>query len=181
DPDYEALEDDPHELAKARADNRFRVWLDNSVANHKLPGYAIVTLSLKPEGGPPGDATARQMDAIADLAERYSFGEIRVGHEQNLARPHVAQLDLPALWRAPGRHAKRHWHRRPPPPPPSRLLQPGRRARDPRGPRHRAPLQGPRLGPQSRTAAHQHLRLHQCLRSPSHRAHRHPRHREERR
>jgi len=99
-PDYEALEDNPPELAKARADNRFRVWLDNSVANHKLPGYAIVTLSLKPEAGPPGDATARQMDAIADLAERYSFGEIRVGHEQNLALPHVAQRDLPALWRA---------------------------------------------------------------------------------
>jgi sulfite reductase (NADPH) hemoprotein beta-component len=99
-PGYEALEDNPPELAQARADNRFRVWLDNSVANHKLPGYAIVTLSLKPEGGPPGDATAQQMDAIADLAERYSFGEIRVGHEQNLALPHVAQRDLPALWRA---------------------------------------------------------------------------------
>src|SRR5262249_54039298 len=100
-PDYEALEDDPPGLAKARADNRFRVWLDNSVTNHKLPGYAIVTLSLKPEGGgPPGDAKAEQMDAIADLAERYSFGEIRVGHEQNLALPHVAQRDLPALWRA---------------------------------------------------------------------------------
>jgi sulfite reductase (NADPH) hemoprotein beta-component len=99
-PEYEALEDNPSELAKARADNRFRVWLDNSVSNHKLPGYAIVTLSLKPEGAPPGDATAQQMDAIADLAERYSFGEIRVGHEQNLALPHVAQRDLPALWHA---------------------------------------------------------------------------------
>jgi sulfite reductase (NADPH) hemoprotein beta-component len=99
-PDYEALEDNPPELAQARADKRFRVWLDNSVANHKLAGYAIVTLSLKPEGEPPGDATAQQMDAIADLAERYSFGEIRVGHEQNLALPHVAQRDLPALWRA---------------------------------------------------------------------------------
>jgi sulfite reductase (NADPH) hemoprotein beta-component len=99
-PDYEALEDDPPELAKARADKRFRVWLDNSVSNHKLPGYAIVTLSLKPEGAPPGDATAQQMDAITELAERYSFGEIRVGHEQNLALPHVAQRDLPALWRA---------------------------------------------------------------------------------
>jgi sulfite reductase (NADPH) hemoprotein beta-component len=99
-PDYEALEDDPPELAKARADKRFRVWLDNSVSNHKLPGYAIVTLSLKPEGAPPGDATAQQMDAIAELAERYSFGEIRVAHEQNLALPHVAQRDLPALWRA---------------------------------------------------------------------------------
>jgi sulfite reductase (NADPH) hemoprotein beta-component len=99
-PDYEELADNPPELAKARADNRFRVWLNNSVSNHKLPGYAIVTLSLKPEGAPPGDATAQQMDAIADLAERYSFGEIRVGHEQNLALPHVAQRDLPALWRA---------------------------------------------------------------------------------
>src|SRR5262249_19185472 len=99
-PEYEALEDNPPELAQARADHRFRVWLDNSVANHKLAGYAIVTLSLKPEGGPPGDATAQQMDAFADLAERYSFGEIRVGHGQNLALPHVAQRDLPALWRA---------------------------------------------------------------------------------
>ena len=62
---------------------------DNSVANHKVPGYSIVTLSLKPEGRPPGDATAEQMDAIADLADRYSFGEIRVGHEQNLVLPHV--------------------------------------------------------------------------------------------
>jgi sulfite reductase (NADPH) hemoprotein beta-component len=73
--------------------------MGNSVANHKIPGYAIVTLSLKPEGGTPGDATAAQMDAIADLADRYSFGEIRVGHEQNLVLPHVAQRDLPALWR----------------------------------------------------------------------------------
>jgi sulfite reductase (NADPH) hemoprotein beta-component len=100
-PDHELLDDNPPELRKARTeDKRFRLWLDNSVANHKLPGHAIVTLSLKPEGEPPGDATARQMDAIADLADRYSFGEIRVGHEQNLALPHVAQRDLPALWRA---------------------------------------------------------------------------------
>jgi sulfite reductase (NADPH) hemoprotein beta-component len=100
-PDYEALEDDPQELSKARnEDRRFRSWLDNSVFNHNRPGYAIVTLSLKPVGEPPGDATAPQMDAIADLADRYSFGEIRVGHEQNLVLPHVAQRDLPALWRA---------------------------------------------------------------------------------
>ena len=100
-PDYQPLADDPPELRQARdADRRFRAWLDNSVFNHKRPGYAIVTLSLKPVGGPPGDATAPQMDAIADLADRYSFGEIRVGHEQNLVLPHVAQRDLPALWRA---------------------------------------------------------------------------------
>jgi sulfite reductase (NADPH) hemoprotein beta-component len=100
-PDYERLEDSSPELAAARrVDRQFDAWVGNSVANHKEPGYAIVTLSLKPEGGTPGDATAAQMEAIADLADRYSFGEIRVGHEQNLVLPHVAQRDLPALWRA---------------------------------------------------------------------------------
>jgi sulfite reductase (NADPH) hemoprotein beta-component len=99
-PAYEALDDGPPELAEAhRADRDFDAWMGNSVANHKAAGYAIVTLSLKPEGGTPGDATAEQMDAIADLADRYSFGEIRVGHEQNLVLPHVAQRDLPELWR----------------------------------------------------------------------------------
>ncbi len=100
-PKYERLDDNPPQLAQARrADSRFDAWVGNAVANHKVPGYAIVTLSLKPEGGTPGDATAAQMDAIADLADRYSFGEIRVGHEQNLALPQVAQRDLPGLWRA---------------------------------------------------------------------------------
>jgi sulfite reductase (NADPH) hemoprotein beta-component len=100
-PSYERLDDGPAELTGTRrADRRFDAWVDNSVANHKAAGYAIVTLSLKPEGGTPGDATAEQMDALADLADRYSFGEIRVGHEQNLVLPHVAQRDLPALWRA---------------------------------------------------------------------------------
>jgi sulfite reductase (NADPH) hemoprotein beta-component len=100
-PDYERLEDDPPELAAARrADRTFDGWMGNSVANHKVPGYAIVTLSLKPDGGTPGDATAVQMEAIADLADLHSFGEIRVGHEQNLVLPHVAQRDLPQVWRA---------------------------------------------------------------------------------
>jgi len=99
-PHYERLADNPPELAAARkADQAFDTWMINSVFNHKVPGYAIVTLSLKPEGGTPGDATAAQMDALADLADRYSFGEIRVGHEQNLVLPHVAQRDLLALWR----------------------------------------------------------------------------------
>ena len=99
-PDYERLEDSPRALAEARrTDHAFDTWVGNSVTNHKVPGYCIVTLSLKPEGGTPGDATAEQMDAIADLADRYSFGEIRVGHEQNLVLPHVAQRDLPELWR----------------------------------------------------------------------------------
>ena len=98
-PVYEKLPHMPEELKKAAHDPDFEAWRKNSVALHKVPGYAIVTLSLKPVGGPPGDATAEQMDAVADLADRYSFGEIRVGHEQNLALPHVARRDLPALWR----------------------------------------------------------------------------------
>jgi sulfite reductase (NADPH) hemoprotein beta-component len=98
-PHYETLTDSPPELAAARrADRAFDTWLGNSVSNHKIPGYAIVTVSLKPEGGTPGDATAVQMDALADLADRYSFGEVRVGHEQNVVLPHVAQRDLFAVW-----------------------------------------------------------------------------------
>ncbi|MBY0382893.1 MAG: nitrite/sulfite reductase [Xanthobacteraceae bacterium] len=98
-PAYEKLADDPSELRAAAAEPHFEGWRKNSVSPHKVPGYSIVTISLKPVGAPPGDASAKQMDALADLADRYSFGEIRVGHEQNLALPHVAQRDLPALWR----------------------------------------------------------------------------------
>ncbi|WP_339030694.1 nitrite/sulfite reductase [Bradyrhizobium symbiodeficiens] len=99
-PAYEKLPHMPDELRQAAADPEFEAWRKNSVAPHKMQGYSIVTISLKPIGGPPGDATAEQMDALADLADRYSFGEIRVGHEQNLALPHVAKRDLPALWKA---------------------------------------------------------------------------------
>ncbi|AMN41567.1 nitrite/sulfite reductase [Rhodoplanes sp. Z2-YC6860] len=100
-PAYERLANGPVELQRAQSIKpQFARWFRNSVSQHKVPGYAIVTLSLKPEGGPPGDATAEQMDAIADLADRYSFGEIRVGHEQNIVLPHVPQRDLPALWEA---------------------------------------------------------------------------------
>jgi sulfite reductase (NADPH) hemoprotein beta-component len=99
-PAYQRLADNPPELKAAESDPEFGRWRRSAVAPHRVPGYAIVTLSLKPVGGPPGDATAAQMDAIADIAERYSFGEIRVGHEQNLVLPNVAQRDLPELWRA---------------------------------------------------------------------------------
>jgi sulfite reductase (NADPH) hemoprotein beta-component len=99
-PDYETLDDDPPELAVARASDRnFATWFDNSVRPHKQAGYAIVTLSLKPIGTTPGDCTADQMDKLAGIADRYSFSEVRVGHEQNLALPHVRQRDLPALSR----------------------------------------------------------------------------------
>ena len=99
-PAYEKLPHMPDELRKAAQDPKFEAWRANSVFPHKAQGYAIVVISLKPVGGPPGDATADQMDALADLADKYSFGEIRVGHEQNLALPHVARRDLPALWKA---------------------------------------------------------------------------------
>jgi sulfite reductase (NADPH) hemoprotein beta-component len=99
-PLYEKLPHMPDELKKAAQDPLFERWRRNSVFTHKVQGYSIVTLSLKPVGGPPGDATADQMDALADLADKYSFGEIRVGHEQNLALPHVAKRDLPVLWKA---------------------------------------------------------------------------------
>ncbi len=99
-PTYEKLANSPPELTRALSNSAFAQWHANSVAPHREPGYAIVVVSLKPLGGTPGDATAAQMDAIADLADRYSFGEVRVGHEQNLVLPSVAQRDLPALWKA---------------------------------------------------------------------------------
>ncbi|WP_426439729.1 nitrite/sulfite reductase [Bradyrhizobium genosp. P] len=99
-PAYEKLPHMPDELKQAAHDPLFERWRKNSVSAHKVQGYSIVTLSLKPVGGPPGDATADQMDAVADLADKYSFGEIRVGHEQNLALPHVAKRDLPVLFKA---------------------------------------------------------------------------------
>lgn len=99
-PDFAPLADKPAELVEALKDERFAAWHRNSIHRHKKPGYAIATISLKPIGAPPGDATADQMDLIADLADRYGFREIRVGHEQNLCLPNVAQKDLPALWAA---------------------------------------------------------------------------------
>ncbi len=84
--------------AKRRQDPAFARWADTSVTAHKRPGYGVVTLSLKPTGGVPGDATSDQMDAVADLADRFSFGEVRVSHEQNLVLAHVRRADLHALW-----------------------------------------------------------------------------------
>lgn len=90
---------------RALADNRaFARWVERNVAEHRHPAYGIVTLSLKKTGVPPGDATAEQMDAVADLAERFSAGEIRVSHEQNLILPHVARQDLFAVWSAARAH-----------------------------------------------------------------------------
>ena len=81
-----------------RSDPAFALWVDQNVHPHKQPGYAIATISLKPPGGIPGDATADQMDLIADLAERFAHDEIRVTHSQNLVLAHVRKADLHALW-----------------------------------------------------------------------------------
>ena len=80
-----------------RADSALDRFVQRNLSPHKQPGYGIVTLSLKPIGAPPGDATADQMDAVAELAKRFSFDEIRVSHEQNLVLPHVRLDDLPEL------------------------------------------------------------------------------------
>jgi sulfite reductase (NADPH) hemoprotein beta-component len=77
----------------------FASWYKRNVHPHKIPGYVAVTLSLKKTGVPPGDVTSEQMEAIASLADRYSFGELRVSHEQNLVLADVRQRDLAALWR----------------------------------------------------------------------------------
>jgi sulfite reductase (NADPH) hemoprotein beta-component len=89
-PAFEALADD---MPKGDAD-----WLKTNVAKHRAPGYAIATISLKPIGGVPGDATHEQMDALAELMDRFGIAEIRVSHEQNLVLPHVRQKDLPAIF-----------------------------------------------------------------------------------
>jgi sulfite reductase (NADPH) hemoprotein beta-component len=83
-----------------RSDPDFAVWLDQNVVAHKQPGYAIVNVSLKPAGGIPGDASADQIDLLADLGQRFSFDELRVTHAQNIVLPHVAIRDLKAVWTA---------------------------------------------------------------------------------
>jgi len=99
DPAYKTLSDEPAELTSARAENAaFARWLQRNVRAHKQAGYAIVTLTLKQKGTPPGDVTAEQMDQIAMLADKYSFGEIRSTHQQNLVLADVEQSELFALW-----------------------------------------------------------------------------------
>ena len=82
-----------------KADPQFALWVQQNVKPHKNPDYGMVTISLKPIGGIPGDASDAQMDIIADIAEEYAFDEIRVSHEQNLILPHVALADLEAVYR----------------------------------------------------------------------------------
>ena len=88
---------DAYEAAR-NADPLFRSWADTNLAPHRNDQYAIVTISLKAHGATPGDATAEQMDAMADLAERFGHDALRVSHEQNIILPHVHKSDLPALY-----------------------------------------------------------------------------------
>jgi sulfite reductase (NADPH) hemoprotein beta-component len=98
-PPFELLPDTRVDVARERIlDAAYGEWLDNNVTAHRQSGYASITVSLKPIGKPPGDASAEQMDAVADLAERYSFDELRVTHEQNLVLPHVRVVDLRAVY-----------------------------------------------------------------------------------
>lgn len=83
-----------------RDESGYEEWLSRNTAPHKRNDYAMVTISLKPIGGIPGDATDKQMEAVADIAECFAFDEIRVSHEQNLVLPHVARAELPEVYRA---------------------------------------------------------------------------------
>ncbi len=100
-PAFEKLSRWSARFEEARTGNKdFAQWVRTNIAAHRVDGYAIVNISLKPVGGIPGDASAEQMDVAADLAEKYSFGEVRVSHAQNLVLPHVKRDDLFAVWQA---------------------------------------------------------------------------------
>lgn len=100
-PAYEALETGDARVEQWRQlDTKFADWYANNTVEHRQPGYRIVNVSLKEHGVAPGDATDQQMDAIADIAEQYSLGEIRVTHEQNLVLADVREQDLLEVWRA---------------------------------------------------------------------------------
>ena len=98
-PAFRNAGDETYETAR-RADPAFRAWSDTNLAPHKVEGYTIVSISLKKPGTTPGDATAHQMRVMADLAERFGHGELRISHEQNVILPHVHKSDLPVLYSA---------------------------------------------------------------------------------
>jgi sulfite reductase (NADPH) hemoprotein beta-component len=98
DPALSPLEEDAGYRARLADDKAFAAWARRNVRAHRVPGYASVLLSLKPYGVAPGDLTADQFDAVADLADRYSFGEVRSTHEQNIVLASVREADLVALW-----------------------------------------------------------------------------------
>jgi len=98
-PAFKTAPTDGYEAALL-ANPAFRSWTDTNLVAHKAPGYAIVQVSIKKHGATPGDATSDQMRVLADLAERYGHGELRISHEQNVILPHVHKSDLPAVYQA---------------------------------------------------------------------------------
>ena len=101
DPAFETLENDPPEFRQARISNpAFDEWVRTNTHPHRIPGYISAVVSCKPAGGIPGDVTSDQIDTLADLSERYSFGELRVSHFQNAVLAHVRQDKLHDLWTA---------------------------------------------------------------------------------
>ncbi len=99
DPDYQSLSDSPPELIEnLQRDILFAAWHTQNVRPHKKSGYAIVTLCFKETGVAPGDVTDRQLELIADLADQYSFGEVRISHHQNIVMADVRQDQLFELW-----------------------------------------------------------------------------------
>ena len=184
-PDYPLREGAAETLAADRLrDPSFDRWVRLNVSAHKQPGYAIVTLSCKPTGVPPGDVDDRQMEAVAGWAEAYGFGEVRISHQQNFVLPDVAANALHDLWRSarvlglgtanrnlatdiiccPGR----------------RLLLTGQCQVDSGRGGHSATSRRPGLPPRSRRDRHQHIRLHERLRPPPRGSYRHSRGRQER-
>jgi sulfite reductase (NADPH) hemoprotein beta-component len=100
-PAYLNAEQADTDLSRARlSEPRFNAWVKHNVTGHQRAGYSAVTISLKPHNIAPGDATSEQMDAVADLADLFSFGQVRVSHHQNLVLADVARRDLFALWEA---------------------------------------------------------------------------------
>ncbi len=98
-PPYASLSDQPEALNSALSENAlFASWYEQNVKAHKQPGYSIVTVSLKETGVAPGDVTDQQLDYLAELAQQYSFGEVRITHHQNIVLADVRQDQLPELW-----------------------------------------------------------------------------------
>ncbi|AOS98070.1 Sulfite reductase [Microbulbifer aggregans] len=106
-PDYkqfDGAESDTALHAEAAEDRAFSRWLERNTFPHRVPGYRAVKLSTKPTGVPPGDVTDRQLDAIAELADAFSFGEARITHDQNAVLADVEQASLRALWQSARKH-----------------------------------------------------------------------------
>jgi sulfite reductase (NADPH) hemoprotein beta-component len=174
-PAYETLPDVSRKLEEAQAqDEELARFVEHNLFRHKQKGYTALTISLKKIGQAPGDATSRQMRVIADLAEKYSFDELRVSHMQNIVLPHVRLDDVAEIFatlRAEGQYRTHHRHSELPRP---RLLRLGHRPRHPGGAGSGAPFRRSAKAEGDRRHQHQDFRLHQRLRPSSCRQYRHP-------